>query len=144
MVYILNMELIKEVTSMGKAYIRLPLDALLDARLHKSSVTVLAMIIDKSDKGYCSMSAEQLAKCTAMTSRTVKTAIKELEDTDYITVLRRAGERNKYIHNDVLPKKKGRAQSAQDGSERAEYNKEDVDKLLEQWADMGVLERIGG
>lgn len=141
MVYILNMELIKEVTRMGKAYIRLPLEALLDARLHKSSVTVLAMIIDKSDSGYCSMSTEKLAKCTALTSRTVRTAIKELEDTGYITILRRAGERNKYIHNDVLPKKKGRSQSAPDGSE---YNKEDVDKLLEQWADEGVLERIGG
>lgn len=141
MIYILNMKLIKEVISMGKAYIRLPLDALLDARLHKSSVTVLAMIIDKSDSGCCNMSVEQLAERTAMGIRTVSRAIKELEDTGYITVLRRAGERNKYIHNDVLPKKKGRSQSAPDGSE---YNKEDVDKLLEQWADMGVLERIGG
>lgn len=133
---VLNFERIRKEFSTMPGFVRLPVDAIRDSRLARSSIIVLAVIIDRSDKGTWEASATEIAEKARVSIASAKRAVKELEEYDYITIIRSSGGKNKYIQNEILPHKKRKK------AEEQENDKVDIDTALKLWEEAGVLERI--
>lgn len=140
MFFIINIELGEEKEEdVKKAWIRMPTAAIEDNRIGRVALTVLAVIIDRADTKACKASASELAEACGASLRAVKSAVKELEQAGYITVIRKPGEASTYMHNDVLPPKK----RAQKKPAQQEQDKEpDYDTILHMWEESGYLKRL--
>ena len=135
---VLNFEKIrKELENVGKGFVRLPIKALEDKRLSRSAIIVLARLIDKADRDSCVLSFRQIATLAKVSERSARNAVKELEECDYITVIRHEGGKNEYIQNDILPPKK--RTNEEQGEQKPKIDEE---SLLNMWEEAGVLERI--
>ena len=138
---ILNFEEIRKELEqdVGKGFVRLPIEAIEDSRLSRSAMIVLAIIIDRSDNGSCKASSRIISEWANVSGKSARTAIKELEQFGYITVIRRTGETNEYIQNDILPPKKRDKSKKQ---VKTAENEPDFDTALKLWEEAGVLQRI--
>ena len=86
-------------------WIRLPIGAAQDEDLTPVDVLVLAYIIDQTNTTEKAISEKRISEKIGITDRQARTSIKRLEETGYITVKRRAGQKNLYRHTNVLPPK---------------------------------------
>lgn len=139
---VLDLNLLKEVFRMAKtgAFVRLPVAALQDGRLSRSALIVLATVIDRTtEEGVCELSTAQIAAAATVSERSVARALNQLEELEYITVMRRAGRKSKICHNDILPPK--RRNSAKSKPSEPEV---DIETALNLWEEAGILTKIGG
>lgn len=90
------------------SWIRLPMD-LLKSELRKSSILVLAVLID-IDVETVEITCKRLSELTGLSLRAVKYATAELAEKGYIERIERTGRASRYYLKNVLPpKRRGRS-----------------------------------
>ena|GEM_PF-2956233 len=89
----------------SEEWIRLPVGAMQDKDLTPVDVLILSYIIDQTGTTEKPLSEKRIAEKVGISERHTKRSLKRLEETGYIIVNRRAGQKSLYRHTDVLPPK---------------------------------------
>ena len=89
-------------------FVRLPLRAIMDERLHGSALIIYALLIDAADEnGIAAISLDELSSRSNRNEKTVRRAERVLMDAGYITVYRTGRESLIAVHHGLQPMRRG-------------------------------------